>query len=248
MSTRLSTLQIVRGRHLITHMLSRYRWHQIDDGAVLVEDGQVRATAPFAEIQTSHPEAAVIGDGSHVVLPGFINTHHHVGLTPVQLGSPDMPLELWFATHLVCRAVDPYLDTLYSAFEMIASGCTTVQHIHTWMPGTLDDVHVAADAVLRAYRDIGMWVSYSHTIRDQNRLVYGDDADFIATLPPELRGPMNRHLARFQTRLDDHFTLFETLRATYADDPKVAIQLAPANLHWCSDAALEQLADSAKRH
>jgi hypothetical protein len=56
------------------------------------------------------------------MLPGFVNGHHHIGLTPVQLGSPDMPLELWFVTRMVMRNVNLYLDTLYSAFEMIASG------------------------------------------------------------------------------------------------------------------------------
>jgi len=38
----------------------------------------------------------------------------------VQLGSPDMLLELWFATRLVARRVNLYLDTLYSASEIIA--------------------------------------------------------------------------------------------------------------------------------
>ena len=54
------------------------------------------------------------------MLPGFVNAHHHIGLTPVQLGSPDMPLELWFVTRMVMRNVSLYLDALYSAFEMIA--------------------------------------------------------------------------------------------------------------------------------
>jgi len=56
-----------------------------------------------------------------VLLPGFVNAHHHVGMTPVQLGSPDMPLELWFITRLVMKRVDPYLDTLYSALRWPAS-------------------------------------------------------------------------------------------------------------------------------
>ena len=62
----------------------------------------------------------MLGNRRQVLLPGFVNAHHHIGLTPVQLGSPDMPLELWFVTRLVMRRVDLYLDTLYSAFEMIA--------------------------------------------------------------------------------------------------------------------------------
>ncbi len=47
------------------------------------------------------PERAGDRHGNEIMLPGFVNGHHHVGLTPVQLGSPDMPLELWFATRMV---------------------------------------------------------------------------------------------------------------------------------------------------
>jgi len=85
---------------------------------------------PYAELQARHRPDEVLGSGEHVVVPGFVNAHHHVGLTPLQLGSPDHPLELWFASRMTARDVDPYLDTLYSAFEMLESGITTVQHLH----------------------------------------------------------------------------------------------------------------------
>jgi len=98
----------------------------------------------------------VIGSGNEVMLPGFVNGHHHIGLTPVQLGSPDMPLELWFVIRMVMRNVNLYLDTLYSAFEMIASGVTTVQHLHGRVPGKLDQVDRGCEEVIRAYRDVGM--------------------------------------------------------------------------------------------
>ncbi|MEM6487959.1 MAG: amidohydrolase family protein [Pseudomonadota bacterium] len=239
--------RIVRGRHVITGVCDRHAWHQIDDGAVLVQDGKVRAVGPYDEIAAAHPTLPVLGTGRQVLLPGFVNGHHHVGLTPVQLGSPDMPLELWFVTRLVSRAVNLYLDTLYSAFEMIASGVTTVQHIHGWLPGKLDAVTAGAHQVLRAYDDIGMRVSYSFALRDQNRLVYQDDASFVASLPEDLRPPMERHFARFGMDLDDFMAMFETLHAHYHNHERIAIQLAPANLHWCSDTALERLADASER-
>ena len=112
---------IIRGKHVITRALDRHRWEQIDDGAVLQRDGRIVAIGAFTALSRANPDAPVIGTGEQVLLPGFVNGHHHVGLTPVQLGSPDMPLELWFATRLVTRDLDVYLDTLYSAFEMIAS-------------------------------------------------------------------------------------------------------------------------------
>ena len=149
-----------------------------------------------------------------------------------------MPLELWFVTRLVMRRVDLYLDTLYSAFEMIASGITTVQHLHGWLPGGLEAVEAGAGEVIRAYEDIGMRVSYSFALRDQNRLVYQDDKEFTASLPAELQPALQRHFARFGLSLADYGPLFEYLHAKHHNKERVKIQLAPANLHWCSDAAL----------
>src|SRR5205814_9597538 len=175
---------IIRARTIFTEPADRRRWQQLDEGAVLQRDGVIAEIGPAAELIARHPDVLVLGTGRQVLLRGFVNAHHHVGLTPVQLGSPDMPLELWFVTRLVARRVDLYLDTLYSAFEMIASGITTVQHLHGWLPGGLAAVEAGAGEVIRAYEDIGMRVSYSFALRDQNRLVYQDDKQFTATLRP----------------------------------------------------------------
>jgi cytosine/adenosine deaminase-related metal-dependent hydrolase len=239
---------IVRGRYVITKALDRHSVEQIDDGAVLVVDDTIQAIGSYDDLKKQNPDAQVIGSGRQVLLPGFVNGHHHVGLTPVQLGSPDMPLELWFVTRMVCRAVDLYLDTLYSAFEMISSGVTTVQHIHGWIPGKIDKVTAGANEVIRAYDDIGMRVSYSFALRDQNRLVYMDDQEFVKLLPEDLQPPMQRHFARFGMDLDDFMAMFENLHEQHHNKDRVGIQLAPANLHWCSDKALERLSETSKKY
>jgi 5-methylthioadenosine/S-adenosylhomocysteine deaminase len=239
---------LIRSRAAITRTTSRHAWHEIADGAVLQEDGTIVAIGTYADLSRKYPNLPVIGSGNEILLPGFINAHHHVGLTPVQLGSPDMPLELWFVTRMVMRSVDTYLDTLYSAFEMIASGVTTVQHIHGWAPGGLADVEARAEEVIRAYDDIGMRVSYCFAVRDQNRLVYQDDAAFVASLPEELRGPAQRWYDRLRLTLDDYMDLFAHLHRRHQTKRRVKIQLAPANLHWCSDAALARLADASRQY
>jgi 5-methylthioadenosine/S-adenosylhomocysteine deaminase len=239
---------LIRSRSMITHAVDRHSWNELPDGAVLQEDGVIAAVGSFADLQRRHPNVNVIGSGQEILLPGFINGHHHVGLTPVQLGSPDMPLELWFVTRMVARSLNLYLDTLYSAFEMIASGITTVQHIHGWMPGKLNEVETRADELIRAYEDVGMRVSYSFAVRDQNRLVYQRDQDFVASLPAELRGPMQRWYDRFELSLQDYIALFESLYGRHQNKSRVKIQLAPANLHWCSDAALTALAEAARKY
>ena len=235
-------ISLIRSRAMITHAIDRFSWHEIADGALLQEDGAILELGTYEDLHRRFPAVEVIGTGREIMLPGFVNGHHHIGLTPVQLGSPDMPLELWFVTRMVMRRVNLTLDTLYSAFEMIASGVTTVQHIHGWLPGTLAEAEGRADEVIRAYEDVGMRVSYCYAVRDQNRLVYQDDETFIASLPDELQPPLRRWFARFQMGLDDQMALFEGLHRRHANKPRVKIQLAPANLHWCSDAALERLA------
>jgi cytosine/adenosine deaminase-related metal-dependent hydrolase len=239
---------LVRSRATITGTKDRFTWNEIKDGAVLQEDGVITAVGTYDDLSAKHPTVPVIGSGKEILLPGFVNGHHHVGLTPVQLGSPDMPLELWFITRMVIRNLDLYLDTLYSAFEMIGSGTTTVQHIHGWMPGTLPEVEKRAGDVIRAYEDVGMRVSYCYAVRDQNRLVYQADEEFVRSLPAELQGPMKRWFERFKMGLDDAMDMFKSFHAQHHNKRRVKIQLAPANLHWCSDKALTALSDASAKY
>ncbi len=183
----------------------------------------------------------VLGSAEHIVMPGLVNSHHHVGLTPFQLGSPDYPLELWFASRLGARPVDPYLDTLYSAFEMMESGITTVQHLHGWRIGPASRVLAAADQILKAYRDLGMRVSYSFALRDQNRLVYEADDRFLSRLPPQIAAALAPWLQAQSMPYQDHLAIFSQLWERWNSHERIRIQLAPANLHWCSDAALQAL-------
>src|SRR5215472_15210451 len=239
---------LIRSRATITGVRDRFTCNEIRDGAILQEDGTIVAIGPYKDLKAKHPNALVLGSGNEILLPGFVNGHHHVGLTPVQLGSPDMPLELWFITRMVIRNLDLYLDTLYSAFEMIGSGTTTVQHIHGWMPGTLPEVEKRAGEAIRAYEDVGMRVSYCYAVRDQNRLVYQADEEFVKSLPNELQGPMQRWFERFKMSLDDAMDMFKSFHAQHHNKRRVRIQLAPANLHWCSDKALTYLSDASAKY
>ncbi len=218
-----------------------------EDAGVLIEGDVVGEIGPYDELSRRYPSASVLGGPGVAVIPGLINAHHHVGLTPLQLGSVDHPLELWFASRLALRDVDLRLDTLYSAFEMIASGVTTVQHLHSRAPGRPADIVAAAETVMGAYRDIGMRASYSMALRDQNRLVYEADRDFVARLPEHLRPAMAAYFERFTIPLEDQVAVFETLVRAHADDPLVRVQVAPSNLHWLSDKALETAGEMASR-
>jgi cytosine/adenosine deaminase-related metal-dependent hydrolase len=216
---------------------------ELHDGcSILVVDGLVSEITTTGDLLSRYPQAERIGGTGQVAIPGFINAHHHVGLTPFQLGVPDLPLELWIAARIRLREVSPRLDTLFSAFEMLASGVTTVQHLHARAPGSTEAVLERAEEIIGAYSEVGMRVSYSFALRDQNRLVYAADQDFVATLPEAIRARAAAYLSAFTLPLADQVSIFHELRMRNAGHADRAIQIGPSNLHWLSDAALESAA------
>jgi len=242
---------LIRGRWVIVGVTEREEAIAVEDGAVFQRDGTIVEVGPHADVASRHRPDEVLGSADHVVFPGLVNGHHHVGLTPFQLGSPDYPLELWLASRVAARDVDPYLDTLYSAFEMIESGVTTVQHLQGARRGPVTAWPARARQVLGAYRDLGMRVSYAFGFRDQCQVVYGDDGEFVRSLPADLQPEVREWLDGMRIGFDDWarelFTaLFEAEGRNRAD--RVRIWLAPTNLHWCSDAALRGVKELARRH
>jgi 5-methylthioadenosine/S-adenosylhomocysteine deaminase len=233
--------RIVQARWLVRGVENRNKADIVDDGAVLVREGRVAGTGSLDDMRRLAPQAPVTRHATHMLLPGFVNSHHHVGLTPLQLGSPDHALELWFASRIPARRIDVYLDTLYSAFEMLASGITTVQHIQGWMPGPLDNIHRIAGRTMQAYRDLGMRASYCFAVREQNRLVYEADEAFCARLPTDLGARLAAYLKAQAIPFADHLTLFDRLSEDNAGQRLTRVQLAPANLHWVSDDGLQAL-------
>jgi len=196
-----------------------------------------RRDRTFSGLERRYPDLPVHGNADDVAIPGLVNAHHHVGLTPFQLGAPDLPLELWAIARMGARAVDPYLDTLYSGFELIASGVTTVQHTQDTVEGSLPAVKARLDAVIRAYRDLGMRASFCYSIADQKFLVQEADETFLGSIPRDLASSVSAMLARIEVGLEGGIELFRSLHSEHANDRRIRVQLAPANLHWCSDKA-----------
>ncbi len=239
---------LIQGKYVVCGVVDRHEATIIEDGAVFQRDGVIVDIGGHDEIAQKYQPDEVIGSTDDVVIPGLINSHHHVGLTPIQLGSRDYALELWFATRIAGRAVDHYLDTLYSAFEMIGSGVTAVQHLQVWVPRPLENIESVIGQVIDAYGDIGMRVSFSYGLRDQNRIVYENDADFLKRLPGELGAELGTFLDKSKLSLDEQIGLFEDTYAKYNGRERTRIQLGPTNLHWCSDAALAAVREVSEKY
>jgi cytosine/adenosine deaminase-related metal-dependent hydrolase len=239
---------LIRSKLVITRALDRHTVEIVEGGAVYQRDGVIVEIGDAGDLAARYPVDEVLGSPHHVVMPGFVNSHHHVGLTPLQLGAVDDALETWWISRLGKRKVDLYLDTLYSAFELVESGVTTVQHLHNRLGGTVEQMAAAANRVIDAYGAVGMRVSYSHSVRDQNRISYMADEEYIARLPDDVGALLGPVLRAQSIPLEDNIALFEALHDQHRNSERVRVQLAPSNLHWCSDKALELVRDCALRH
>ncbi len=228
---------LIRGKYVLCRSLNHQDIEVIDDGAIYQENGVIVDIGSHADLAAKYYPDQVLGSSEHIVLPGLINSHHHVGLTPLQLGSLDVPLEPWLANRIGDRAVDLYLDTLYSAFEMIESGVTTVQHLHDVLPDDPSQWHPAANQVIRAYQQIGMRVAYCFSMRVQNHAVYESNAEFVQQLPHEIASEISQLLKPREVPIQDYLDFFEQLWQSWGENQQshVRLQLCPANLQWCSD-------------
>ncbi|MDQ0394974.1 amidohydrolase family protein [Labrys monachus] len=241
---------LIRARAVIRGVDAAGEAEIVEDAAIHVVDGAVAAIGEAGAMIAAHPDLPVEGGPDTVAMPGLVNGHHHFGLTPLMMGVPFAPLELWLPHFRGMRRIGQRLDTLYAAIEMLESGTTAVQHIQSGLSGPESAWEATADEVITSYRDIGMRVSWSFMIRDRNQLTYEDDATFLAGLPDDLAAHVRAEIAASQPPIARFMAFFEAAarrwRARDADG--VRLQLAPANLHWCSDACLEAIFDTARRH
>jgi cytosine/adenosine deaminase-related metal-dependent hydrolase len=222
----------------------------IREAALVIEDATVRYAGPRADLPQLDGDVVEIDATTSLIMPGLVDAHHHVGLTPTQLGVPDDSLELWIARRHGAQAVDPYLDTVCGAADLLAGGVTTVQHLNGRLRGDPEQYEADDTAVLRAYADVGMRVSYSRGLTDQNRFVYSDDEQFIASLSAAEQAAVRTLTPTcYETPEQQLSSSYTRLREKWhgAADGRIAIQLAPANLQWCSEELLLAAAEISAR-
>jgi cytosine/adenosine deaminase-related metal-dependent hydrolase len=245
-----SGASLIRGRHVVCRATGPDAVEVLEDGALLQRDGAIAAVGSYDELRRRHADVPEVGSREHLVMPGLVNAHHHVGVTHPLVGCLDGPLELWLSEVWARRDVDPYLDTLWGAVQLLRSGVTTVMHnLVRWMPPAGDALLETSAEILRGYREAGLRVAYSVGMKEHNRIVYGDDEAFLRGLPPALARAVADHAERALTA-DQYLALFEELhrRHVRAGDDRVRLLLSPSNVPWASDALLARTGELAARH
>ncbi len=129
---------------------------EIKDGAVLIEGNRIKALGATADLPTVADE--VIDAGGHVVLPGLINTHHHMyqSLTRAVPAAQNASLFEWLKVlYPIWARLTPEMirvSTQTAMAELLLSGCTTSSdHLYLFPNGSrLDDsIEAAADIGMR---------------------------------------------------------------------------------------------------
>ena len=246
---------LVRGKYVICSTTAEGDAKVIEDGAVFQRDGEIVDVGSYGDLKGRHQADEEIGSTHHVVFPGLVNAHHHVGLKPFQLGSMDRSFELSSRERMGEKQADKYLETLWCATEMIESGTTTVNHMHSPSKGprrpgetNAEVMFEEARQVLRAYDESGMRVAFSQPLWDQNRLAY-DDESFLETLPADLQARARRWRDGANISHEDYWKLNSELMRDYGEgSERVRILLFPVNMQWCSDSLLMSSKEFATQH
>lgn len=233
---------LFRGRHVLAGTADRAdRW--IDDGAVAVVDGLVRETGSFEAVRRRFPQAAVVGDGRQILMPGLIDAHTHgYGITRIQAGVGYDFLENMLLDEPWRIALPPDLGAALTAVRHLAGGCTALHHTG-WDdlgPGAIE----TAEKAIGAYRQTGIRFAYSPAIRNVNRFACDEQA-FLATLPPDLRA-LAQPFTDYDPDEDEarFFEVFEHLYAKY-DGPETRILLGPSWAHGGTDRLMSRIRDRA---
>ncbi|MCF4124550.1 8-oxoguanine deaminase [Methylobacterium sp. SyP6R] len=146
----MATLLLRNADRLVTMDEGR---REIEHGFVLVEDNRIVAVGgPEAVPDTAD---TVIDLAGHVLLPGLVNTHHHMyqSLTRAVPEAQDADLFGWLkALYPIWARLTPEMvrvSTQTAMAELILSGCTTSSdHLYLYPNGCrLDDSIEAADEI-----------------------------------------------------------------------------------------------------
>jgi cytosine/adenosine deaminase-related metal-dependent hydrolase len=146
----MGTLLIRHARVLATMDETR---REIADGAVFVRDGVIEAVGTSAELPPTADE--VIDAHDQVVLPGLVNTHHHMFQTLTRALRPAQDAELfgWLQSlYPVWARLTPEMvrvSTQLAMAELLLSGCTTSSdHLYLYPNGCRLDDSVEAAATI----------------------------------------------------------------------------------------------------
>jgi cytosine/adenosine deaminase-related metal-dependent hydrolase len=120
------TTLLIKNIHTLMTMDADRR--EITNGALFVRDGVIEAVGTLADMPAQTADETLDGS-NHIVLPGLVNTHHHMYQSLTRVLAQDLELFGWLKTlypiwsRLTGEAI--YISSKLAMAELLLSGCTT---------------------------------------------------------------------------------------------------------------------------
>ncbi len=218
-------------KHIQTLVTMDAARRELQDGALFIRDGVIEAIGTLADMPAQTADE-VFDLRHHVVLPGLINTHHHMVQSLTRVIAQDNELFDWLTTlypiwsSLTGEAI--YTAAKLAMAELILSGCTTASdHLYIFP----NDCKV--DDEIRAAQEIGLRFHASRGAMSVGQSKGG--------LPPD------------KVVEDEAFILRDTRRAieTYHDAGRYAMQrivVAPCSPFTVSNDLMRESAALARSY
>lgn len=129
---------------------------------LLIEDQHIKKIDDMDNLETVKDYDYLINASGKILLPGFINTHTHSGMTFLRGYADDMPLNKWLQNKIwpfesEMTSEDIYWGTALSIIEMIESGTTAFA-----------DMYFAMDKVAELVKKSGMRASLAEGLIEVN--------------------------------------------------------------------------------
>ncbi|WP_329192710.1 MULTISPECIES: amidohydrolase family protein [unclassified Streptomyces] len=157
----------------------------LESHAVVVADGSFGAIGPARELERLHPRLTPVRLPGHALVPGFVDSHHHLTQSfgaALAFGEPsEIFRRVWAPLEGALDEESAYVAAKLAALESLRGGFTTVADAGT-------RAAVEADVVATAARDAGIRCVLGLLCNDAPG---GDSADVMARA--------HKHLARYDT-------------------------------------------------
>jgi len=140
--------------------------------AVLIRDGIINAVDTDQEIRELSSDAEYLDANGRLIMPGYINAHHHLYSTFARGLAPHPPApytfveileQMWWPMDNVLELEDLYYSALVPMIDCIKKGVTTIIDHHESQGCQLGSL----DQLARAARELGIRSSFSLGISDR---------------------------------------------------------------------------------
>ncbi|GAA3756212.1 cytosine/adenosine deaminase-related metal-dependent hydrolase [Spinactinospora alkalitolerans] len=154
--------------------------------AAVVADGVFTAVGPLERLRREHPDLTPVALPGHLLMPGFVDAHHHLTQvlgSSLAFGEPsEIFRRVWIPLEGELDEESAHLSAKLASLQALRGGFTTVAEAGTRAP-------VDVEAVAAATREAGL------------RCVLGlvcNDVGEPGTTPSEVLARAEKHLARYE--------------------------------------------------